>query len=60
MINEREIKTVGKVPILGDLPGIGALFRSSSTEKHKNEMVLMITPKIVTDSEDAVDNTDTL
>jgi len=60
LINEREIKTVGKVPILGDLPGIGALFRSSSTEKHKNEMVLMITPKIVTDSEDAVDNTDTL
>ena len=60
LINERETKTVGKVPVLGDLPGIGGLFRSSSTEKVKSEMVLMITPKIITDSEDAVANTDTL
>lgn len=60
LINERETKTVGKIPVLGDLPGIGAIFRSSNTEKTKNEMVLMITPKIVTDSEDAVGNTDAL
>ena len=60
LINERETKTVGKVPVLGDLPGIGGLFRSSNTEKTKSEMVLMITPKIITDSEDAVGNTDTL
>ncbi len=58
LINEEEQKVVGKVPVLGDLPGIGALFRSSSTEKTKNEMVIMITPKIITDTEDAV--TDTL
>ncbi len=60
LINERETKNVGKIPVLGDLPGIGGIFRSSSTEKTKNEMVLMITPKIITDSEDAVSNTDTL
>ena len=60
LINEEEQKSVGKVPILGDIPGIGALFRSTTSSKKKNEMVIMITPKIVTDTEDAIGNTDTL
>ncbi len=60
MITEEEQKMVGKVPFLGDIPGIGALFRSTSSEKVKNEMVIMITPKIITDTEDAVCNADTL
>ena len=60
LINEEEQKTVGKVPFLGDIPGIGALFRSTTSTKSKNEMVIMITPKIVTDTEDAVGNTETL
>ena len=60
MINEEEQKSVGKVPILGDLPAIGSMFRSSSSQKRKNEMVIMITPKIVTDTEDAVGNADSL
>lgn len=60
MITEEEQKVVGKVPVLGDLPGIGALFRSSTSEKKKNEMVIMLTPKIITDTEDAVGHTDTL
>lgn len=60
LINEEEQKVIGKVPVLGDLPGIGALFRSTNSTKSKNEMVIMITPKIVTDTEDAVGNTDTL
>lgn len=60
LINEEEQKTIGKVPILGDLPLIGTLFRSTSSTKKKNEMVIMITPKIVTDSEDATGNTETL
>lgn len=60
MINEEEQKVVGKVPILGDLPVIGTLFRSTTSTKNKNEMVIMITPKIVTDTEDAVGNTEAL
>lgn len=60
MITEEEQKTVGKVPVLGDLPGIGGLFRSTKSAKSKNEMVIMLTPKIITDTEDAVGNTDTL
>ena len=60
MINEEEQKTIGKVPVLGDIPVIGSMFRSTTSEKKKNEMVIMITPKIITDTEDAVGNTDTL
>lgn len=60
MITEEEKKTIGKVPVLGDIPGIGGLFRSTTSSKQKNEMVIMLTPKIITDTEDAVGNTDTL
>lgn len=60
MISEEEQKVIGKVPVLGDIPLIGTLFRSTTSTKSKNEMVIMITPKIVTDTEDAIGNTDTL
>ena len=60
LINEEEQKSVGKVPFLGDIPGIGALFRSTTSTKKKNEMVIMITPKIITDTEDAIGNSETL
>jgi len=52
MIREYESKIVGKIPFLGDIPGIGAAFRSTSTEKKKEELVIMITPKIIKDVED--------
>ena len=60
LIQEEEQKTIGKVPILGDIPLIGLLFRDTTSRKTKNEMIIMITPKIVTDTEDAVGNADTL
>jgi len=53
MIKEEEKKQVNKIPFLGDIPGIGALFRSTTSDKSKEEMVIMITPKIVIDTEDA-------
>lgn len=54
MIQENENKTVTKIPFLGDLPVIGMFFRSTNTEKTKEEMVMMLTPQIVVDTEDAV------
>ena len=60
MIGENEHKTISKVPVLGDLPIIGTLFRTTNSTKEKNEMVIMITPKIITDTEDAIGNTDAL
>ena len=52
MIRENETKTVKKIPVLGDLPLIGALFRSTTTSKGKEEMIIMITPKILDDNDD--------
>jgi type IV pilus assembly protein PilQ len=51
LIQELEQKTVQKIPVIGDLPLIGTLFRSTSTSKTKNELVIMITPKIMNDGE---------
>ena len=54
LIQEDETKTVRKIPVLGDLPIIGAAFRSTSTTKEKSELVIMITPKIINDGEGTV------
>jgi type IV pilus assembly protein PilQ len=38
-----------KVPLLGDLPGIGNLFKTRSRVANKQEMLVFITPKVVAD-----------
>ena len=58
MIQEVETKDVSKIPFLGDLPFIGMIFRSTGTRKSKEEMVIMLTPQIIVDSEDAAEITD--
>ena len=52
LMKETDSKTVSKIPFLGDIPIIGAIFRSSSTTKDKSELVIMLTPKILKDAED--------
>ncbi len=36
-----------KIPLLGDLPLIGALFRSRTQVNNKNELLIFVTPKII-------------
>ncbi len=45
--NERD--TINKVPLLGDLPIIGYLFQNKVRSQNKTELLVFITPKIVTD-----------
>ncbi|WP_051304739.1 type IV pilus secretin PilQ [Chitinilyticum litopenaei] len=40
-------KTVAKVPVLGDLPMLGGLFRNSSTVNEKRELLVFLTPKVL-------------
>jgi type IV pilus assembly protein PilQ len=40
---------VNKVPVLGDIPVVGNLFKSTVRSTNKTEMLIFITPKIVTD-----------
>jgi type IV pilus assembly protein PilQ len=42
--------TVTKVPGLGDIPGIGALFRSTTRQNDKAELLIFVTPRILSDS----------
>lgn len=55
LIQESETKTADKPPILGDIPGLGWFFRSTGNAKEKAELVIMITPHIIKDSEDLVE-----
>ena len=38
---------VSKVPFLGDIPGLGVLFRKKSVTDEKNELLIFVTPKIL-------------
>ncbi|MGD8976065.1 MAG: type IV pilus secretin PilQ family protein [Gammaproteobacteria bacterium] len=40
-------ETILKVPVLGDLPGVGRLFKSSSDQSNKAELLIFVTPKIL-------------
>jgi type IV pilus assembly protein PilQ len=39
--------TINRVPFFGDLPVVGALFRSKSEVDEKDELLIFVTPKIV-------------
>jgi type IV pilus assembly protein PilQ len=47
LIGTQERKTVLKVPILGDIPILGALFRSTTTSREETEVIFIVTPHIV-------------
>ena len=50
VIQETDVDTVYKYPILGDLPLLGGLFRSKQSSKDKRELIILVTPKVLDDS----------
>ena len=52
------IKQVNKVPLLGDIPLLGALFRFEGKETVISELVVFITPRIVTEPVFSADELD--
>jgi len=46
---QTERNTVSKVPLLGDVPVLGYLFRNTSRTSEKTELLVFITPKVVAD-----------
>jgi MSHA type pilus biogenesis protein MshL len=50
LIQTQEAKNNTKIPILGDIPLMGKLFSGTFRFKQKQELVIFITPHIVTDS----------
>jgi general secretion pathway protein D len=57
LIEEQTGESVQKVPLLGDLPGIGALFRSKGGKVTKTNLMVFIHPVILRDSAVADQNT---
>lgn len=51
IISETKGSSQTKIPLLGDIPIIGYLFRNTSIGKTKTELVIMITPLIINDTE---------
>ncbi|MBC8120337.1 MAG: hypothetical protein H7Y22_00700 [Gemmatimonadaceae bacterium] len=49
VIRDQDRNLVTKIPFLGDLPILGALFRSQSNQKERREVALIVTPHILRD-----------
>ncbi len=47
LMQDRTTNDVGKVPLLGDLPGVGGLFRRSERSRTKTDLVILLTPTIL-------------
>jgi len=51
LLSNQEIKAVQKVPGLGDLPIIGELFKSRMYENKNTELVIFVTPEVITSND---------
>jgi type IV pilus assembly protein PilQ len=47
VFTEENVDTVSKVPVLGDIPLVGALFRNKGKQADKSELLIFVTPKIL-------------
>ena len=52
IMQERTIESVAKVPVLGDIPLLGHLFRSNNQRKAKTNLLLFLTPYIIREQSD--------
>ncbi len=47
LINEKETLVESKIPLLGDIPGIGGLFRSTENKREKVNLMVFLRPVII-------------
>ncbi|HSR53617.1 MAG TPA: pilus assembly protein N-terminal domain-containing protein [Acidobacteriota bacterium] len=47
LIDDRMVEIASKVPVLGDIPVLGKLFRSRSVDRSRTELLVLVTPRIV-------------
>jgi general secretion pathway protein D len=53
MIQETTSKTSSQIPLLGSIPGIGAIFSNKDNSVQKTELLILITPRIVRDGSES-------
>jgi type IV pilus assembly protein PilQ len=54
VISSTDQQVVSKWPILGDMPLVGQFFRRTSGSRTKNELVIMVTPRVIDDDRGGV------
>lgn len=57
LIQTRDEDIVNKIPILGDIPLLGYLFKTKSKSRQKTNLLIMLTPRIVRDAADMAEVT---
>jgi len=50
--SRRDVDRTQKVPLLGDIPGVGAVFSNIDRQKDSTELLIAITPQIVSDPQE--------
>jgi type IV pilus assembly protein PilQ len=51
IIQDSDRTTISKLPILGDIPLLGSLFRKSNRTNERREVIVLLTPQVMDDSE---------
>ena len=47
LMDSSEVKSVQKIPLLGDIPVLGEFFKHTSKSRDKRELIILVTPRIV-------------
>ena len=55
LIQDRDNVVESKIPLLGDIPLLGWLFKTKSVNRDKTNLLIMLTPRIIKDSRDLAD-----
>ncbi len=58
LVTDSTSETVTQLPLLGDIPLLGWLFKSRSTQKARTNLVVFVTPSIIRTAEEVQDNLD--
>jgi general secretion pathway protein D len=53
LLDDNERRTIEKIPLLGDIPGIGKLFQSKARSRSKTNLMVFIRPTILRNAEDS-------
>jgi general secretion pathway protein D len=52
LIQDTDQVTESKIPLLGDIPFLGWLFKTKNTKREKTNLLIMLTPRIIKDARD--------
>jgi general secretion pathway protein D len=60
IITESKLQTKNRIPVVGDIPGLGFFFGNTSYSNNRTELVALITPHVIQDLQSAIDVTEEL